>query len=201
MGRKPIDLTNHRFGKLTVLNQAGADSRYGALWICRCDCGNKITMQARHLRRGKVSTCGCYYHKNTVPNRTREYIAWQKMKDRCSNPNSDNYKKYGAAGIAVCSRWIHDFAAFLSDMGQCPSGMTLGRLDNSKGYFPGNCRWEPVKKQALNRDSTIWLEYNGVRLCQEDWCRLLGVSRTTIQRYRRKGKNIGDLISKIAGKE
>lgn len=194
MGRKSIDIKNQRFGKLTVLQQAGSDKRYGALWLCRCDCGNEIKVQARLLKRGKVTTCGCFKHYNTAPKRTKTYITWQKMKDRCFNPNSCKYQDYGARGISVCKRWRNDFFAFLSDMGKCPSNMTLGRLDNNKDYFPGNCRWESKKKQSLNRRSTVWLEYNGIKLCQEDWSRLLGISRATIQRHRQKGETVGDII-------
>lgn len=36
-------------------------------------------------------------------------------------------------------------------MGEAPKGLTLGRIDNSKGYEPGNCRWETMKQQAANK--------------------------------------------------
>lgn len=78
------------------------------------------------------------------------YNTWRGMTDRCGNPNNTAYAHYGAKGIAVCHRWS-DFSAFLADMGERPEGMTLDRIDGSKGYSKDNCRWASAKEQAENR--------------------------------------------------
>jgi hypothetical protein len=75
------------------------------------------------------------------------------MKERCTNPNRDNYEDYGGRGITFCKRW-EDFENFLQDMGERPEGMTLDRLDNSKGYFKGNCKWSTPYEQGCNRSSS-----------------------------------------------
>ena len=193
MGRRRLDLINQRFGKLIVIKEAGIRKGH-ALCLCQCDCGKQKIVQGRLLVQAKTKSCGCLNHGDTTPKRTKEYISWQKMKSRCLDPNNSHYENYGGKGITVYQRWKNDYTAFLSDMGRCPQGMTLGRLDNSKDFSPGNCRWEPRKKQALNRKRTVFLEYKGISLCQEDWARLLGVSRTTIQRHRAKGELIEDMI-------
>lgn len=36
-------------------------------------------------------------------------------------------------------------------MGEAPDGLWLDRIDNSKGYEPGNCRWVTPKESAKNR--------------------------------------------------
>jgi hypothetical protein len=55
------DITNHRFGRLTVLSRS--PQKYvnrQIAWLCRCDCGNEITVRSDALR-GKRPTlsCGC----------------------------------------------------------------------------------------------------------------------------------------------
>ncbi|MCI5648170.1 MAG: transcriptional regulator [Fusicatenibacter sp.] len=54
------DLTGMRFGKLTVLGKSGEKAKDGnPLWLCRCDCGNRIETTKRRLMTGNTSSCGC----------------------------------------------------------------------------------------------------------------------------------------------
>lgn len=72
------------------------------------------------------------------------------MLQRCENPKHPAFSYYGANGITVYPEW-HDFAAFHLSMGECPDGLWLDRIDNSKGYEPGNCRWVTPSQSAQNR--------------------------------------------------
>lgn len=73
------------------------------------------------------------------------------MIQRCTNPNRTGYESYGGAGITVCERW-RTFANFLEDMGERPIGYTsIDRIDNTKGYEPGNCRWATDEMQHTNQ--------------------------------------------------
>lgn len=88
-----------------------------------------------------------------TPNGSRNttYRRWVSMIQRCHNPSAHNFAWYGGRGIAVCESWRNFFSEFLADMGESPDGLWLDRLDNDKGYEPGNCAWRTPKDQANNR--------------------------------------------------
>lgn len=54
-----IDLTGQKFGRLTVLKDVGRKNRQ-VLWLCKCDCGNEIKIEAGRLKSGNTKSCGCY---------------------------------------------------------------------------------------------------------------------------------------------
>lgn len=80
-----------------------------------------------------------------------EYKVWANMKNRCLNPNTPDFKYYGAKGVTVCDEWINSFKSFYDHIGSRPDGMTLDRIENTRGYEPGNVRWATRQTQAENR--------------------------------------------------
>jgi hypothetical protein len=53
------DITGKRFGKLTVLADAGTNSHREHVWLCRCECGREVQRTGSTLRCGKSVSCGC----------------------------------------------------------------------------------------------------------------------------------------------
>ena len=56
---KMIDLLGQRFGKLTVIENAGKINGRRYFWKCQCDCGNIVTVEGSCLRSGNTKSCGC----------------------------------------------------------------------------------------------------------------------------------------------
>lgn len=88
--------------------------------------------------------------------RTPEHRAWRKARDRCCNPSDRNYPDYGGRGLSMCQEWRDSFLAFYHHIGPRPSpDHSLDRIDNDRGYEPGNVRWATRAQQARNRRATL----------------------------------------------
>ena len=72
------------------------------------------------------------------------------MYNRCYNRNDARYSSYGGRGIYVSAEW-RSFTVFLRDMGKCPAGLSIDRIDNDGPYSKDNCRWADTTTQNRNR--------------------------------------------------
>jgi hypothetical protein len=54
-----IDLTGHKYGRLTVKSLSKVKQKTHYLWNCVCDCGNKTRVRGTSLRTGNTKSCGC----------------------------------------------------------------------------------------------------------------------------------------------
>lgn len=185
---KFIDLTGQKIGRLTVINRS--EKRPRAWWNCKCDCGKECVMSNMALTVNKLPSCGCWdaelrgswlvKHGHAITGKmTTEYRVWRSMKNRCHDPNNQQYKNYGGRGISVCERW-HSFENFLSDMGNRPGGAEIDRKDNFGNYEPGNCRWTTKKVNNRNRRDNHILEFNGEKKCIAEWAEKTGIGWHTI---------------------
>jgi hypothetical protein len=104
------------------------------------------------MRRAEHGHCAIVKLGDFIRRETPEYRTWLNMRQRCSNPNANNYKNWGGRGICVCDRWNDSFAAFLADVGERPTEVhSLDRIDVNGNYEPGNVRWALPKEQAKNK--------------------------------------------------
>lgn len=116
------------------------------------------------------------------PSGTREYYAWRSMRSRCSSPKNAAWVNYGGRGIFVCDEWVESYDAFFNDMGKCPEGFSLDRIDNDKGYSKDNCRWADIATQLNNRRANVFIEYNGETKTISQWARKFNLKVDTLHK-------------------
>lgn len=190
------DRTGEPHGLLTVAGYAGSlrigrDPKRYSYWWCQCACGRYTRLRSSDLVSGNTRSCGpCGRHlwshavthgHTRLDEQSPTYTAYHSMKARCRNKSNPAYPSYGGAGVKVCARWLDSFEAFLADMGERPSlRHSIDRIENAKGYEPGNCRWATRKEQGRNQTTNRRLTHRGETRCLSDWAEHLGLSRSTL---------------------
>lgn len=110
---------------------------------------------------------------------TRLYSIYRDILQRCLNEENDQYYLYGGRGITICKEWLQ-FENFYKDMGEKPKGLSIDRIDNSKGYCKENCRWATPKEQARNRRDNTILVIDGSSKIIKEWSEISKIKYTTI---------------------
>jgi hypothetical protein len=178
------DLTGRVFGRLTVQQYAYTKNKK-KWWLCVCLCGSTTHVKGAELTRTAYATksCGCLHAERTKTHGltgTRTYRAWRAMLGRCYNTHVRAYKDYGGRGLKVQVKW-HKFEAFVKDMGICPKGFSLERINNEKGYVAGNCTWATQKQQNNNKRSSRRLTVGTLTATMAEWAEMLGCPRSTVR--------------------
>ena len=127
--------------------------------------------------------------KYTKKSNPREYRIWGAMKARCYAPCNSNVGHYQEWGIQVCDRWRYSFQSFMEDMGECPAGYSIDRIDNHGDYEPSNCRWASNDEQVRNRSLTRFYTHDGKTMCLKDWADYLGIDYNTLHHRMINGRN------------
>lgn len=166
--RRKLNFERQKIGRLFVIEYREELQK----WLCLCDCGNFVLIKSGNLspnkKGGNTKSCGCLLKEKTTQRSfrhghqvrgktTRVYKSWCGMKERCLNPNKQDWCDYGGRGIKVCDRWLNSFENFLLDMGEPPEKHSLDRIDCNGNYTPENCRWASAKTQSCNRRNNVYL--------------------------------------------
>lgn len=166
------DKTGRVYARLTVLGYMGTIINH-ARWYCRCECGNTVTVCGSSLSRGVTKSCGCYMREKSRQKATHgmskspEYRSFNLAKQRCQNPDNQNYTDYGGRGIQFL---YQNFQQFISELGPRPSKKhTLDRKDVNGHYEPGNVKWATMTEQNNNKRNSLLITVRGVSKTAAEW--------------------------------
>lgn len=201
--RKYSDIKGNKYGRLTTLERLPTDKKNSSiLWLCKCDCGNETYVRATMLRSGHTKSCGCLAKERVIESvkthgmtGTRIYNIWCQMRYRCSVKARPDYKYYGGRGITVCQEWLEfeTFYKWAIENGYSDE-LSIDRIDNYKGYFPGNCRWATVVEQRNNMRSNRRFLVFGEILSLTEVAEKYLININTIRYRLSKGQHIEKII-------
>lgn len=180
-----VGVTVGQFTILEVLIKGGV-----LIYVCRCFCGITENKQG-HVLLSEKDNKRCVKCKRKHDPLTRTRDSYKAMMARCTNPKHEAYSRYSNLNPPVCERWSEPkgagFKNFLEDMGERPDGLTIDRIDNTRGYSKDNCRWASyemqtynIKKKASNKSGKTGVCWNKVLckwlayICKERKLRHLG---------------------------
>lgn len=172
--RSPV--VGARFGAITILVPGGVASKYTHF---RCDCGNEHQALTRSIYRGRVVSCPTCGLERAAKARVRIHQfpttelrslwahRYRSMLERCLRPEHPAFHNYGGRGITTHPQWVRDRAAFFDYVVRLPgafdTALELDRLDNGRGYVPGNLRLVGRKQNARNRRTNRYVVWEGRR--------------------------------------
>lgn len=136
----------------------------------------------------------------TPPSLHPLYEVWRSIKRRCYDKTNKDYAHYGARGIKMYPPWRDDYMEFYtwSLSHGYKHGLTIDRVCNNRGYFPGNCRWVSRRAQANNRGTNTRVTIEGETHTIAQWARIKGIKDNTIIERIRRGMDPVEAILKPA---
>lgn len=163
------ELVGRRINKLRVLSRVEdivrPNGKKRPVFLCECDCGNKVDVESQTLRAGNKIDCGCgtserlsLSHKGlkeSTKTQWDSYSSYAHMMGRCYDPKEKGYDEYGGRGIVVCDLWRKSFWNFAKDMGERPKGHVIDRIDPNDNYSPSNCRWVERGLSSFNTRKAV----------------------------------------------
>ena len=192
------------FGGLRILGQS---TRKGHVFVECEKCGKQYETRMRAIMSGRVTQCDDCHRRTYITSSFEDKSSalhlsrkWFGMVRRC-NVSLDNGKNasYIKHNIKVCPEWERDKEAFvryaMTLEGHDDPSKQIDRIDNNRGYEPGNIRFVTPKINARNRRTNVRYHYRGKELCVSEICELAyPLSRNQVDSRLKKGVTVEDVL-------
>jgi len=159
----------HVVGEFTCLGWKHRNNQYDP-WM-RCSCGWEGFVQRGNISKGLSTRCDSCARKKarqTLDEKSpyKSILADRAHRNRlldrisacivrCENPNATVYADYGGRGIRVWPAWVESRVGFLRYLltldGWDKPELQLDRIDNNRGYEPGNLRFCTRSENMANK--------------------------------------------------
>lgn len=189
------ELVGVQYGSVTIISPelqwVGKEWNRKVHVFTRCNgCGAERWISLGNLERGRTKGCRACNQPVRFPKWL--YVRMQGAEQRCTNPNSASWPDYGARGItfdfagpAEAALWVQENLG-LPDI---PAKAEIDRIDNDKGYAPGNLRWSTRQvNQSHTRASPntarmhkFRMEHPEVKYADATLTRMIGLGMTDEQ--------------------
>ena len=141
------DLTNMKFGRLTVLGEGPKDEYNRRKWWCECSCEDhtRLLVSSAKLLSGNTRSCGCLQ---------RETVAARNSKHGFRHhPLYGTHKTMKHRGIPIYENWlgndgIKNFIDWAENEGGWKPNTRLYRKDLNIGFYPENLEFKPIKHRC-----------------------------------------------------
>lgn len=153
--------TEFILGELKLLEIVGSNKHKKRIGKYRCFCGKTFETLLASVKNKLTQSCGCYSSFNSKNNHllkhgessSRLSNIRSKIRQRCTNPNCEDFYNYGGRGITVCEEWRNDFTKFRdwALANGYSDELEIDRIDVNGNYEPSNCRWVNESIQRTNQ--------------------------------------------------
>lgn len=151
---KFVDMQGRTIGLWEVISRDMLKTKR-AYWLCKCiGCGVTASVSGTHLRENIKGGCRSCRNAGNASKYPLEYSVWSNIKTRTCNKN----RKTKYLQLGMYEPWKKDFMLFYHAVGPRPSAQhSIDRIDNNKGYFPGNVRWATAAEQSRNTSRNLYI--------------------------------------------
>ena len=127
------------------------------------------------------------------------YPSYRWMRAATQTPSNPDYAAYGAQGITCYwgPRTFFDFQDWLlTNLGDRPQGMILGRKDKSGNFEPGNLEWQTVQRRSRTKiRQNIYLTHDNETKSITEWGEELDIPYHTFRRMiTDRGMTVAEVI-------
>ena len=167
--------------------------------LADCGCGEKW-VNLENLVRGKSTAClSCPKNKSQIPKQIYRKLArrYDAIIQRCYQKTCPSYPLYGGRGIYLYTEWMGQTQKFVDYIYNLPGfdiTKQLDRIDNDRGYEPGNLRWATPSENMRNTSNTYRITIDGQEVCLKDYVKdYTWISYRFARKYISEGGKVEDL--------